>query len=89
VREPQNLVEFTKFAVFFRLSGEDPELFELIADQVKKNVSMMTTEQLLTILVNYAHSLSTETQEMFDVVNNDLVYRLDSNFNANSKEVYI
>ena len=26
---------------------------------------------------------------MFDVVNNDLVYRLDSNFNANSKEIYI
>jgi len=26
------------------LSGEDPELFELIADQVKKNVSKMTTD---------------------------------------------
>jgi hypothetical protein len=44
VREPENLVEFTKFAVFFRISGEDPELFELIADQVKKNVSKMTTD---------------------------------------------
>ena len=82
-------MEFTKFAVLFRLSGEDPELFELIADQVKKNVSKMTTDQLLIILVNFAHSLSTESQEMFDVVNNDLVYRLDSNFNANSKEIYI
>jgi len=49
----------------------------------------MTTEQLLIILVNFAHSLSTESQEMFDVVNNDLVYRLDSNFNASSKEIYI
>jgi hypothetical protein len=49
----------------------------------------MTTDQLLIILVNFAHSLSTESQEMFDVVNNDLVYRLDSNFNANSKEIYI
>lgn len=75
--------------MLFRLSGEDPELFELIADQVKKNVSKMTTDQLLIILVNFAHSLSTESQEMFDVVNNDLVYRLDSNFNANSKEIYI
>jgi hypothetical protein len=26
---------------------------------------------------------------MFEIVNNDLVYRLDSNFNANSKEIYI
>ena len=43
----------------------------------------------MIILVNFAHSLSTESQEMFDVVNNDLVYRLDSNFNASSKEIYI
>ena len=32
VKDPANLVELTKFAVFFQLSREDPELFELLAD---------------------------------------------------------
>jgi hypothetical protein len=44
VKEPANLVEFTKFAVFFKLSGEDPELFELLADQIKKNCNSMTVD---------------------------------------------
>ena len=43
----------------------------------------------MTILVNFSHSLSPETQEVFDIANEDLVARLDTNFNAASREVYI
>ena len=78
-----------KFAIFFRLGGEDPELFELLADMFKKNVGYLTTDQVLTILVNFSHSLSPETKEVFDIANDDLVFRLDSNFNATSRDVYI
>jgi len=60
VKEPENLVEFLKFAVFFRLGGEDPEIYEVLADHVKKNMNMFTTDQVLTILVNFSHSLSPE-----------------------------
>lgn len=87
IRDPQNLVEFIKFAVFFRV--EDPEVFEILSDQMRKNISALTTEQILTILVNFSHTLSPEAKEMFDIANEDFVYRLDSNFNAASREIYI
>jgi hypothetical protein len=50
---------------------------------------MFTTDQVLTVLVNFSHSLSPETKEVFDLANDDLVYRLDANFNAVSREAYI
>lgn len=89
VKDPENVVNLVKFAVFFRLGGEDPEIFELLADQFKKNVQMFTTDQVLTILVNFSHSLSPETKEVFELANDDFVYRLDANFNAASRESYI
>ncbi len=44
MKNPNNLVEFLKFAIFFRLGGEDPELYEVIGDQVKINMSKFTTD---------------------------------------------
>lgn len=61
IKDTENIVNLVKFAVFFRLGGEDPEIFELLADQFKKNIQMFTTDQVLTILVNFSHSLSPET----------------------------
>jgi hypothetical protein len=43
----------------------------------------------LTILVNFSHSLSPEAKEIFEVANDDFVNRLDSNFNAHQREIYI
>ena len=76
-----------KFAVFFKL--EDPEVYELLADQSKKNMGKMTTDQMLTVLVNFSHSLSPEAREVFEIANDDIITRLDSNFNAKSREIYI
>ena len=89
IKEPANLVEFVKFAIFFRLSGEDPELFEILSDQVRKNIGQCTTDQILTILVNFSHSLSPEAQEVFEIANDDFIYRLDVNFNATAREIYL
>jgi hypothetical protein len=44
IKDPQNLVELLKFTIFFRLDGEDPEIFELLADQIKKNMGQFTTD---------------------------------------------
>ena len=49
----------------------------------------MTTDQVLTILVNFSHSLSPETPDVFEAVTEDLVNRLDTNFNAHARELYI
>ena len=49
-----------KFSIFFKIE-DDPEIYELLADQVKKNISKLRIEELLEILVNLSHSLSPET----------------------------
>lgn len=46
-------------------------------------------EEILTILVNTAHSLSPETQSMFKVAEQDLVYRLGSNYDPDSNELFV
>jgi hypothetical protein len=52
-------------------------------------MNKFTTDQVMTILVNFSHSLSPETKEVFDIANEDLTNRLDTNFNAASREVYV
>ncbi len=44
---------------------------------------------MLTVLVNFSHSLSTETASIFEIANTEIVYRLDTNFNPDSRELYI
>jgi len=83
-----NYVQFTKFLVFLKLE-DDPELFEIIADGVKANVSKLTTEDMATVLVNLSHSLSPETGSVFEVVNGELVYRLDSNYDPENRALYL
>ena len=74
--------------VFFKLS-DDPELYELLADGIKKSIKNFTTDEILTILVNFSHSLSTETSSLFEIVNGEFVYRLDTNYNPDIKDLYI
>jgi hypothetical protein len=49
----------------------------------------LATDEILTILVNFSHALSPEAGDLFEVANSDLVYRLDMNFNAASRDLYI
>ena len=44
---------------------------------------------MLTVLVNFSHSLSPDTKEVFEVANEDFINRLDSNFNASDREIYV
>ena len=43
LKQPENLVEFLKFAVFFRLGGEDPEIYEVLSDMITKKMNNFTT----------------------------------------------
>lgn len=76
------------FVIFFRIS-DDPEIYELLADVVKRNIARLTTDQILSLLVNFSHSLSPETVSVFEVAAGDFVFRLDGNFNATSRELYV
>ena len=83
------IVGFTKFFVFFKIEDRHPEYYDILADQVKGNIAHFTTDELLTCLVNFTHSLSPETNTLFDLACDEFVYRLDSNFNASKRELYL
>lgn len=59
VNGTENIEKFTKFIVFFRVD-EDPELIEVLCDNVASKISKFTTDEILTILVNLKHTLSPE-----------------------------
>ena len=59
VNGTDNLEKFTKFLVFFRVD-EDPELLEVLCDNIASKMSYFTTEEILSILVNLNHTLSPE-----------------------------
>ena len=88
VRQVDHVVGFTKFLIYFRID-HDPELYEILADQIKKNIANFNTDELLTALVNFSHSLNPETTSLFELANDEFIYRLDSNFNATSRDLYI
>jgi len=49
----------------------------------------LTVDQVLTVLVNFSHSLSPDAKEVFEVANYDIINRLDTNYNASARETYI
>ena len=78
-----------KFIVLFRID-QDPEIYELIADMVKKNISKFDCDQILTTLVNFSHTLSPESASVFEVANSDLQFRLDTfNYDPEKKTIYL
>jgi hypothetical protein len=74
--------------VFFKVD-QDPEIFELLGDLFKRNIKQLKPAEMLEIIVNFSHSLSTEAPGLFDAVNTEFIDRLDTNFNATTREVYI
>ena len=64
------MVEFSKFVVFFGVD-DDPEVHELLADAIARKTNMLTVDQILTILVNFAHTLSAESQDVFASANQE------------------
>lgn len=64
VNNPEYLTEFSKFLIFFKVD-EDPELVELLCDQVCKRVKDFTVDEHLTILTNLAHTLNPAYEDVF------------------------
>ena len=83
-----NLTDFIKFCTYYKLDS-DPELYELLADQVKKRMGDFKVEEMLQVLVNLSHSLTPEAQSTFEVARDDIIFRLDTNYNPNENTLYI
>ena len=57
VDNPSYLAEFSKFVVFFG-ADDDPEVYDVLLDAILKQLRFLRVEEILTILVNFAHSLT-------------------------------
>ena len=66
--------------VYFKID-DDPEVYDLLADAIKTNFAHFTTDDILTILVNFSHTLSPETVALFDFANSEFAARLNQNYN--------
>lgn len=69
------LAELSKFVVFFNAT-DDPELLDILTDAVARQFRFIPVDDILTILVNFAHTLSPNAQELFDVANQEFGQRM-------------
>ena len=68
--KPRHVVEFSKFVVYFDLK-DDPDIYEFLHDSYAVQVGKMDVDEILTFLVNFAHTLSPNTQSAFKVANQE------------------
>ncbi|CDW91217.1 UNKNOWN [Stylonychia lemnae] len=88
VKDVQNINHFVKFAVYFKLES-DPELLEILADQVRRSIGRFKTDEILEILVNFSHTLSPECKSLFEIANEDFVFRLTTNYDPMEGDLLI
>ena len=84
----ENLVNLTKFVVFFKVE-DDPELLEVIADAICKRIKYYTIDDLLTILANYNQTLSPQAVEVCRVINEEFCVRLTHEHDPQSIELIL
>ena len=88
VNQPKNIMEFTKFLLYFKVD-DDPEIFELLSDRICRHMTAFKVDELLTVLVNLSQTLSPEVVEVFKLANLEFVERLDDNYDPEANQSYI
>ena len=88
MNNPEYLTEFSKFLIFFKVD-EDPELVELLCDQVCKRVKDFTIDEHLTILTNLAHTLNPAYEDVFQSVTSEFEERLAGDYITQNHELYL
>lgn len=88
VNGTDNLEKFAKFMVFFKVD-EDPELLDVLCDNIASKMSHFTTDEILNILVNLKHTLSPEALQIYLLANNEFCSRLNDNFSAENRDLYL
>lgn len=68
---------------------EDPELYEIMIDQICKQIGKFKIDQILTMLANLQHSLSPSVIEVYKVVNAEFTNRLQDSYASQNNELYI
>ena len=68
-------MQFTNFLVYFKVD-EDPELYEILCNQICKHIQFLKIDQILMILANLSHTLNPSVIEVYKVANAEFTERL-------------
>ena len=60
-----------KMVVFFQVD-DDPEIFDLLTDGIVLKVRKLKVEDILTLVVNFAHTLNPGAQLIFDTASQEI-----------------
>ena len=74
--------------VFFDAT-EDPELFDILVDGISKSLRVLSVDAILTILVNFGHTLNPSAHELFQAARQELMQRLNFEYHSLKVELYI
>lgn len=86
--KPENLTQWSKFIVFFKVD-DDPELIEQLNFKIKQKIKFFEVDDILQVLVNMQHTLSSTVVELFDAVNDEFTERLSQNYNPNKVSLFL
>ena len=57
MEEPSHIAEITKLVNYFSIE-DDPEILDYLQDSIMTKIQYMTIDEILTSMVNFAHTLS-------------------------------
>lgn len=83
-----NLVQVTNLLVFFQ-ADEDPELIEIIVDEICKHLKRFSVDQILIMLANMRHTLSPSVLNLYGVVNSEFVERMHDGYTTKDSNNYV
>lgn len=86
--DTDNFVQVTNLLVRFK-ADEDPELIEVLAEEICKHIKNFQVDQILSILANLRHTLSPTVLEVYKVVNQEFSERLHDGYNSKNANLYI
>ena len=81
-------MQVTNLLVRFK-ADEDPELIEVLAEEICKHIKKFQVDQILSILANLRHTLSPTVLEVYKVVNQEFSERLHDGYNSKDANLYV
>lgn len=75
IMNPKYYAEASKLLVYYGAT-DDPELIDILTDAVARQFRVMTIDDICTVLVNMAHTLTPNAQILFDMANQEFGQRM-------------
>mmetsp|Transcript_15020 Transcript_15020/g.25531 ORF Transcript_15020/g.25531 Transcript_15020/m.25531 type:complete len:412 (-) Transcript_15020:1057-2292(-) len=85
---PEHLVNFAKLIVFVK-ADDDPELMDILADRYNILVRSCSVVDMLTITVNFAHTLSPKSSDVFHITNQEIQARLRGEYKQMDYHLFV